>query len=218
MEQLSPPRPQRFGQMRTGARESRGFVLMMTLIVLVIMTMSAVAMMKLMGAGVATAGNIAFRQAAVRAADLGMEGGALSYLKGQTATQLENDDSANGYCANNDSSFSPQSFDFLSTSATTTCQIIAKKFTDAGGHDTFSGYRIFYVIHRMAAASGFPCSSPSAHCVMPPVAAAAPDPAHIDPGVYQAPIQGTTGLVYYRVTAKVVGPRFNNRFVQVFYY
>lgn len=207
MEQLSERR--RCGP---AGKAEGGFVLAMAVIVLLVMTISALAMMKLMGAGVTTAGNIAFRQAAVRVADLALED-ANTWLKGQTSVQLQSDAPANGYYASNDLGFSPQTFRFTDAA-------IAKPYV-AAGNDTFSGYKIYYVIHRMAATPGLACSDPAASCAMPVGAAGNVNSAgssHLAGSGYQSAISGTTGLVYYRITAKVMGPRFNNSYVQAFLY
>ena len=197
---------------RLTLQRNQGFVLAMAVIVLLVMTLSALAMMKLMGAGVMTAGNIAFRQAAVRVADLALED-ANTWIKSQTAASLQNDAPSNGYYASNDPTFAPQNFRFTDAGA-------AKQYS-SGGNDTFSGYKIYYVIHRMALTAGVACADPSAACATPVGATASVTGAgssHLAGAGYQAGISGTTGLVYYRVTAKVVGPRFNNSYVQSFLY
>lgn len=194
------------------ARGSRGFVLLMTLIVLVILTLSSLAMMRLMGAGATTAGNVAFRQAAVRGGDLGIEG-ARAWLLAQSAVALQSDSPANGYYAANDPTFTPQNFNFTNAAA-------AKQYI-SGGVSSFSGYQIYYVIHRMAVTAGVACSDPTAGCVIPPAASTGVTGAgssHLAGSGYQGSITGSTGLVYYRITAKVAGPRFNNRYVQAFVY
>ncbi len=195
-----------------GPAGSRGFVLGMAVIVLVVISISALMMMKMMDAGIATAGNIAFRQAAVRAADLALED-ANTWMQGQSSLSLQNDAPASGYYASDDPNFTPQGFSFTNSA-------IAKQYT-AGGNDTFSGYKIYYVIHRMAATSGSACSDPTSSCVMPIGASSSSTVAgssHMAGGGYQASITGATGLVYYRVTAKVVGPRLNNSYVQALLY
>lgn len=190
---------------------NRGMALLMTLVTLTILTISSLSMMMLMKSGATAAGNIAFRQAAVRVADLAVED-ARSWLLTQSATTLQND-VPGVYYASYQPTFAPQNFAFTDNAQAT-------KFV-SGGNDTFSGYKIYYVIHRMAATAGVACTDPSAQCVMPPTAATSTTgsgSSHAAGSGYQPQITGTTGLVYYRVTAKVVGPRFNNRYVQAFFY
>ena len=192
-------------------RASRGMALFMTLITLVILTISSLSMMLLMKSGATAAGNIAFRQAAVRVADLAVEG-ARTWLLAQSATTLQSD-VPGIYYSSYQPTFTPQGFNFTNSTQAT-------KFI-SGANDTFSGYKIYYVIHRMAVTAGVTCTDPSAECVMPPTAATSTTgsgSSHSAGSGYQPQISGTTGLVYYRVTAKVVGPRFNNRYVQAFFY
>ena len=62
--------------LNTCRRPSRqqGFVIILTLVILVIITLSAVAMISSLRGGISASGNIAFRQAATRAADVAVDG------------------------------------------------------------------------------------------------------------------------------------------------
>lgn len=207
----------------SASRRDRGFVLFMTLVMLVVITLSGLAMMQVMGAGVTAAGNIAFRQASVHYADLALED-ARAWLQAQTAANLVNDSPANGYTSFYDSNFDPKSLEWQNAN-------VAHQYsaTDNGGTDpnldgdsdptTFSGYRIYYVIHRMAVVAGQPCTVPATGCMIPPPSGGAGGV--VAPGTsqslgtgYNPTILGATGNVYYRVTAKVVGPRHNSSYVQ----
>jgi Tfp pilus assembly protein PilX len=199
-------------------RHNQGFVLFMTLVMLVILTISGLAMMQVMGAGLTAAGNIAFRQAAVRYADLALED-ARTWLQGQTAVYLhDNHPDDHGYTAWYDHDFDPKSLDW--TNNTIVHLYTANPDPDIDGDGdatTFSGYRIYYVIHRMAVVQGQACSEPSTGCMFPPTASSST----VAPGTtasagtgYTPPILGTTGNVYFRITAKVVGPRHNSSYVQ----
>ncbi len=193
-------------------RGERGLVLLMTLIVLVMLTLSALAMMRLMGAGITSSGNIAFRQAAARVGDLAVED-ARTWLQAQADTTLQSDSAANGYYATNDPAFTPQGWDFTDSTR-------AKQYTSSG-NTTFSGYQIYYVIHRMALTAGVACSAPTAGCATPPAASTSvtgSGSSHLAGSGYQGSVTGAAGLVYYRITAKVMGPRFNNRYIQAFVY
>lgn len=201
----------------------QGFVLVMTLVILVIVTLSSLAMMGLMKAGVSASGNIAFRQAAVRVADVGVEQ-AFQWISGRISTSqtaLDTSDATQGYYAIHNetaagcmpsgaASFSAAGYDFANTNC-------AKPLASQ-----ISGYALYYVIHRMASASG---ACPDVGCMKPPSSATS---------VTTTPVAGesqdssdfttgaTTGVsdktVYYRITVKVVGPRHNNRYVQAFVY
>ena len=192
--------------MKNTSSPQRGFSLIMTLMILLILTTSALAMLLVMRGGTNTAANIAFRQAATRVADIGVAS-AFTYLNGQTVSYLKDDHTVDGYYANNDPTFSPGGFDFTGSG----------KYL---GTD-YSGYKIYYVVHRMAMTSGVPCSDPTAGCIFPPAASSTGVQAgqsHAGGTGSGQQISGITGLVYYRVTVKVIGPRFNNRYVQAFLY
>jgi type IV pilus assembly protein PilX len=218
MDTLSSSRPCR------DARHEQGFVLIMTLVVLVIITLSSMAMMTLMRAGVSASGNIAFRQAATRVADVATED-AFTYLTttlAATASALDNPNPAiAGYysthnaatagCfpvrADGDVSFKPMDYDFTNAACAR---------SHAG---TVSGYTVYYVIHRMANNTG---ACPAAGCMGPPplsiIAAQADGESNANYFLRLNNAVNNSLLVYYRVTIKVVGPRRNNRFIQAFVY
>lgn len=197
---------------RTAARRSGGFVLILTLITLVILTLSAMSMMLVMQGGTSVAGNIAFRQAAVNVADIAVED-AVKWLNSQSFDYLAVDHADVGYYATSrdpDSAtvmslppFDPKAHDFGDP---------AQAKTHTG---TVSGYTIAYVIHRMARYTGT-CAAVADNCLYPVNTPNTWD--GINNGGAQPQITITKGLVYYRITVKVQGPRFNNRYVQAFVY
>lgn len=202
--------------MRRRSRQ-QGFSLVMTLIMLVIILLSSLGMMMAMRGGVSTAGNIAFRQAAVRSADVaGQEG--LQWVSTQlgvdtTALNTTNTGANPGYYAifneadatcTTTTAFTPQSYDF----ANPACAMVHGS--------SVSGYTLYYVIHRMAAAAG---SCPAAGCTGPL------ESANNNPGCSHDPdmpdycgLASTRLHVYYRITIKVSGPRHNSRYIQTFVY
>jgi Tfp pilus assembly protein PilX len=191
---------------RVGPRQG-GFSLLMTLLSLLILTLSSMAMMAMLKAGVTTSGNIAFRQAAVRAGDVAVED-AVTWLSSQGSEYLKDTHIDQGYYASNDPAFNPATYDFANVG-------MARSHGSA-----VSGYTLYYVIHRMATTSGLTCTD-NAGCLYPPIVTAAETgqgTSRSGGGGYSAGISGATGAVYYRVTVKIVGPRYNNRFVQAFLY
>ena len=80
-----------------------------------------------------------------------------------------------------------------------------------------SGYSLFYVVHRMAQASGA-CTSAATGCST----ASTTSDTGCKPGQScdaESPVTNTiNSSVYYRVTVKVAGPRQNNRYIQAFVY
>ena len=195
----------------------------MTLIMLVIILLSSLGMMMAMRGGVSSAGNIAFRQAAVRVADVAGQDGLqwLGTTLGADSTSLNATDTsakpgyysifnqADAACINNpdpaDPSFYPQHYDFSNA---------ACAMTHSGG--AVSDYTLYYVIHRMAANAG---ACPGASCT------GVMESASNNPGCSHDPdMPDYCGLssnrlhVYYRITIKVAGPRHNSRYIQTFVY
>jgi type IV pilus assembly protein PilX len=181
-------------------RGQQGFALFMTLVTLVIITISGIAMMRVMEAGTSAAGNIAFRQAAIRVADVAAEN-ARSWLS--SASSLAT--STTGYYANMDTVFNPITFDWDNNSR------------DVGA--PVSGYTVNYVIHRMAMNDGL-CSEINTGCTYPAVASSSgvEDGGSHAGGSGPGSITSAVGKVYYRITVKVSGPKRNISFVQVFMY
>ena len=204
-------------------RKEHGFVLIFTLIILVVMVLSSLGLMMMVRGGVTTSGNIAFRQAATKVADVAAEAG-FQWVLTQTATQdtplafdLTVPDGAGYYptaseaAANciaasaSSAAFDPKTYEFTTAGC-------------AKSAGTVSQYQLYYVIHRMAM-SGLLCSQAGAGCSGPTLVSVCPpgspqDPQ--DPNFCKAGI--TTTHPYYRVTVKVIGPRHNSRYIQTFVY
>lgn len=221
-------------------RQQQGFVLVIALVILVVMTLSAVAMITSLRGGLSASGNISFRQAATRAADVAADAG-YTWIQGQmvgAATALDNNiqpvDTAAArltpryYATSTESDegcrkntaivdFTPENYRFSDT---------------AVGDDGFpcagripgspAGYSVFYVVHRMARTAGLSC--PAAECVSPPVTVVVTGPTtgtsqNVSSSKFgSASATAGSAAVYYRITVKVVGPRQNNRYVQAFVY
>ncbi len=215
-----------------GPARERGFVLVLALVILIIITLSSVAMISSLRGGISASGNIAFRQAATRAADVAVDG-AFQWVQTNMATAgaLDGNLAASGaprYYATMSAadsgckkdgaagSFSPQMYRFSDT---------------VTGSDGFpcaalvasspAGYTLYYVVHRMANATGA-CPTP-AGCLAPSIVSATSSSAGCSMDPTSASFCGasattTNTLVYYRITIKVVGPRQNNRYIQAFVY
>ena len=217
----------------------QGFVLVIALVIMVVMTLSAVAMITSLRGGISASGNISFRQAATRAADVASDS-AYQWVLAQMAvpTGLDNDiEPVNTAAATTTAryyatlagadiackkdgvadAFTPQSYRFSDTALDADGAPCASKIAGKP-----SGYDIYYVVHRMAVTAGLSC--PAAQCVSPPSTIPAAPPA---PGCSQDPTSAsfcgtsassTSAAVYYRITVKVSGPRQNNRYIQAFVY
>ena len=185
-------------------RHQRGVVLLIALIVLVAMSMVGVAVMLSSGGSILMAGNLSFRQNATSAGDHGIEL-ARDWLRKQGPDTLRSNVTANGYYATWDSAFNPATF-----TAWHSPGIAA----DAGGNT------VRFVIHRMCAKDGGVLSTdlpfdPAQECVT----LADPGKSGSKGGVQygEKALQGTA-QVYYRITARVDGPKSTVSIVQAMMY
>lgn len=174
--------------------KQRGVVLFIALIVLVAMTLAGLAVMRSVDTNNIIAGNLAARNAATSAGDAGLEK-ARSWLTGQSAAFLEGDQ-PRGYVANWEPTFNYKTFDWAGRATLPV-------------HDDL-GNSIYYVVHRMCKDSNE--SFNATECFK--LAASAEGGSKGD----DAPPPTGTSLVYFRVTAKVVGPRNTVSYIQSFIY
>lgn len=183
-------------------RAQRGVVLLIALIVLVAMTMVGLAVMRASGGSILMAGNLSFRQNATAAGDLGIEL-ARTWLLAQGPVTLENDMTANGYYATWDNTFNPSTF---------TAWYDPGQPADAGGNT------VRFVIHRMCGlAGGVTAGSapPNQECVTLASALKSGSKGGVQYG--EKALAGTA-QVYYRITARVDGPKNTVSIVQAMVY
>jgi type IV pilus assembly protein PilX len=194
-------------RMKSCGRQT-GVVLVIALVVLVAMTLAAVALVRSVDTSNVIAGNLAFQQAAVNSADTGIED-AITWLNGNnTGTTLDADDATHGYAANgSDASHSPaagQSWDaFWGLSMAGR----AYSFTAANSLDA-AGNSVQYVIDRLCRFPG--AKTAGASCIASPVVHSATGNAE-EAGEIQL---NAPSVVYYRITARVNGPRNTVTYVQ----
>jgi len=196
---LTPPRP-----LKPNTKQS-GVVLFVALIVLVAMTLAALALMRSVDSANIIAGNLAFQEAATHSADTGVEA-ATAWLQGNnTGSTLDADDSTNGYAANGSASTnSPaagQSWDAF-WSATLTARARQAGTVDSAGNT------VKYVIDRLCNNAG--SKTGGASCIASPVVQTATGNAE-EAG--QIPLNAPS-VVYYRITVRVDGPRNTVSYVQ----
>ena len=187
------PKTARIGVTRSA---QRGVVLFIALIVLVAMTMAGLAMMRAVDTNNLIAGNLAFKSAAVSAGDAAVEA-ARTWLTAKTPGQLEADQA--GYFANWQPSFDPKTFDWTGSGTLV-------------GTDNY-GNTIYYVAHRMCNESAK--SIDATDCVK--VATVSVGSTKGGGSYGNAPLSGTS-LVFYRITAKIAGPKFTVSYIQAFIY
>ena len=185
-----------------GARQ-RGAVLFISLIVLVAMTLAGIALMRSVDTGNLIAGNLAFRNAATNAADGGLEA-ARGWLMGQSAGFLQadtdpGDASIRGYFANWQEQFNPKTFNWEGQGRTV-------------GTDSIDN-TVYFVVHRMCRESGK--SIDATDCTK--VTALSVGSTKGGAGYGSAALTGSS-LPYFRITAKVLGPKNTVSYVQAFVY
>ncbi len=208
-------------------RHQRGAILVFALIVLVAMTLAGVAMIRSVDTSVMIAGNLVFKQSATTSGDAGVEA-AIAWLVANGGS-LEQDSASNGYYATsqdcldltgNATSENPPSkkcappFTVLDWSNTNAVTTLAK---DAVGNE------VAYVIHRMCSNTGplvkksvnNECATEEEESTTEGLSRGSGRPMV----TYQSSSWGGEGAGanrgYYRITARITGPRNNTSYVQV---
>lgn len=188
----------------------RGTVLFLALIVLVAMLLSGIALFRTADSGILTAGNLALQKSAVSQGDRGIEA-ASAWLEANAGTVLLHEDPTEAgyvdtpfYIANalNDQPVAGQGWlawwnEYV---ATHTPAVLIP--------DSNTGHAVAYLIQRLCAANG---ESKEAGCARSPeteTEGGSQDAGK--PGRYEKP-----GPVYYRIIARIDGPRNTTALVQV---
>lgn len=184
---------------------------MVALIMLVVMSMAAVAMVRAIGTGLLVAGNFSFRQQALLAADAGSEA-AIDWLTPLAALpDLYTDNTAQGYYAS-----LPADLDITDSGRTGTKMLIdwdgnqcnsrtgfacndaaAALTTDAAGNS------IRYTIHRLCRQSGSPQDAANSCLLYQPAASTSKGALSYGQAKH---FEASPG-VYYRISTRVNGPR-----------
>jgi type IV pilus assembly protein PilX len=182
----------------------RGAVLLIALIMLLALTMAGLALMRSVSTSNIIAGNLAFQQATTHSAGAGIET-AVSWLQANTANTTLHSNVLTGsgmrYVAQRQDPPSGQSWDAFWTGTLATSGAVNTLAADAAGNT------VSFVIHRLCNSEGAPtypgCSAPAV-------------------GVQSAGNSQGSGVValnptreiYYRITARVTGPRNTLSYVQ----
>jgi Tfp pilus assembly protein PilX len=198
----------------------RGAGLVVALVVLVVMSLGALALVRAVASGLLVAGNLAFREAAVLAAESGSES-AISWLSERAATtDLLSDQPEAGYYASLPVGLSLSGQSNTSTSATIDWdddQCAARTgircFTagpalpiDAAGH------RVRYVIHRLCRTAGSSDAAANSCLLFRSAQGGSSNRGQLSYGASKRFQSSDT--VYYRITVHVRGPRNTTAFVQ----
>lgn len=202
------------------SQRAGGAGLVVALVMLIVMSMSALALVRAVSTSVLVAGNFAFRQAAVMAAETGSEA-AIKWLTARVLLpDLYSDQSVQGYYASlpdglDMSGSAPADAkvaidwdqDQCNSRSNVTCVSASPETTkDAAGKI------IQYVIHRLCRSAGSPQDSANS-CLL------YRESSQVSPKKGQFSYGASTrfkadSAVYYRITTRVRGPRNTIVFVQ----
>ena len=190
--------------MNANSARQRGVMLIIVLIVLVAMTLAGVAMMRSVDTSTVVAGNIAFKQSGVGAADQGLQA-AYTWLIANAGAALSNDSFADGYVSN-----APGTEPDWTSNANW-----ANEKQLNGGVADGAGNVVSYLIHRMCP---IPNCAPDATCPggintcgsTANTATASGEGIDVSkPAFFSLPPS-----IHYRITARTVGPRSTLTVVQ----
>lgn len=184
------------------SQQQRGVVLFIALIVLVAMTLAGIGMVRSVDTGNVIAGNLAFKQATLNASDRGVEAGYQWLLANAGGTTLDASAPANGYYANPAANDATIDWDNIASwGGAVTIPV------DAAGNTTR------YIIHRLCPAVG----SVSAQICAISSGSNGSNPAVLAEGSSQSAgsvVFPQASMLYYRITARVDGPRDTTSIVQ----
>ena len=192
-----------------------GVVLLISLIVLVALTMAGLALVRSVDTTGIIAGNLAFRQAVVRAADAATEEAA-SFLTTQGGEALWNNSSANGYTASiADNPANAAAWETLWRTTISpsppSLPVSAKTCADRACYLPTDpiGNTVAYTIQRMCQDEGEPLLL--GRCISAPLRLAAKRGSDLTPGAVPVP---PPQEYYYRITVRAVGPRNTLSYIQ----
>lgn len=171
----------------------QGVVLLIALIVLVAMSLAGVALIRSVDTTVVVAGNLAFSQSAVQAGDSGIVA-ATEWLESKnTGPALSTTDTAAGYYSSAPS-VEPDWHDKASWTASAVLN---------GGNPDASGNIVRYVIHRMCDTPDATWNADTQRCgTFPSRKTREGGSNRVDAPPYEPP-----PMLFYRITARVEGPR-----------
>lgn len=179
-----------------------GAVLFIALIVLVAMSLAGIALIRSVDTANLIAGNLAFKQNATHGGDWGVEQGR-AWLQSQAATALYSNDGSGRYYA-----AMQTGLDFTNTDPSKPDFDWTSSSFDAGADP--AGNQVRYVIHRMCDLAGNPGS---VNCVRTTTGGTSDSTK--GGATYGGAALPSTSQIYYRITARVTGPRNTVSYVQM---
>jgi len=196
---------------RAMPRRQEGIVLIIALIVLVAMTLAGIGMVRSIDTGTLVAGNIGFRQTAVATADSGVEA-ARTWLLANRNT-LDSDQPAAGYYSTRQDNLditgnmTVGGTDGVNWGGSDPSQPTTA-FT-AGALDA-TGAPVYYLINRLCSIPGS-INAPGQSCAYTQASGIGSTQQAADYSSYGLNVKN---LVYYRITARVNGPKNTVSYVQ----
>ena len=179
--------------------DERGVVLFVAIVVLVVMSLAGLALMRQMGAGTSIAGNVAFKETATSVADRGIEEARAWILANPTLLWANN--ASAGYYATWSDGVDPASYNW------NTGSVVMSGFNS----DANTGHQTRFIIQRLCQNVGSPVV-PGQSCsdgVANNSGSTRGGASYGNPNFEPPPGP------FYRVTARVTGPRNTFSFVQV---
>jgi type IV pilus assembly protein PilX len=197
---------------RAAPRRQQGVILIIALIVLVAMTLAAIALVRSVDTGGLVAGNLAFKQAAAAAGDAGTEA-AIAWLTPKVGTSaLYNDQPTAGYYATSQdmvdmsgTQHNPNmaliDWDFNNCNSITASACIQPAAAVAAGADN----SVTYIINRLCAIQGDPNASGNSCATYKSSSTSSPKKSELKYGDDKRfePLPAE----YYRITSRVKGPK-----------
>jgi type IV pilus assembly protein PilX len=176
----------------------KGVILFIALVVLVAMSLAGVAMVRSVDTNTLASGNMAFKQASIQAADVGIRT-AYAWLQARVVlVQLDNSDAANGYYAS-----VPPDLKFWTNPANWQIGVNAACAVPLCPPDE-AGNVVSYVIHRMCTVANTPYNAGVNVCGINKAPGSVGDGDSMANGGEEA--FQSNPVLYYRITARVVGP------------
>ncbi len=205
--------------MRAGRMPARGASLMVALIVLVMMSLGALAMVRAVGTGLLVAGNFAFRQAAVLASENGSEA-AIEWLSMHADTaDVFSDQPAAGYYANvlpgldltGAAGAAASTVDWLDDRCGGRAGIACLQPSPPLPADP-AGHAVRYLVQRLCRSTGSPEAAANSCLLHRSATGGSPNRGQLSYGASKH--FNPANAVYYRITVQVRGPRGTTAFTQ----
>ena len=186
--------------------KQRGISLLITLIVLIPMTLAAIALTRSVDTAGIISGNLAFKRSAPHSADVGIEQ-AIAWLEANKGPTLYNSNALQGYAAFRQDPAAGQTWDaFWTTVLIPAGQVLSTGTADAAGN------QVAYAIHRLCNGTGDPGVSGTACSTPPSSTICTGNSMGVNP---YSILNCSSNLYYYRITVRVDGPRNTVSYVQV---